>query len=142
MLAGIVLPISLPGNSKSRSAALDTVVPFTASPARPPQPPSHQLITRSYTATLNSTVATYGPLNSTFAVPVTATAAQVPSIGTEFSPPAPAPVADGVLPRWRQLVEQIKSNVNYTKAIGEDLGIGTNEHCHYRLEPHPRLRAA
>jgi len=26
--------------------------------------------------------------------------------------------------------------------IGEDLGIGTNEHCHYRLEPHPRLRAA
>lgn len=55
--------------------------------------------------------------------PLTASAQQVPSIGTEFAPPAPAAVADGILPRWRQLVEQIKGHPAYTKAIGEDLGI-------------------
>jgi hypothetical protein len=59
--------------------------------------------------------------------PVTTTAAQVPSIGTEFAPPAPAPVADGILPRWRVLVEQIKGHPAYTKAIGEDLGIEAPE---------------
>lgn len=55
--------------------------------------------------------------------PVTLGAQQVPSIGTEFTPPQPPPVADGILPRWRKLVEQIKGHLAYTKAIGEDLGV-------------------
>lgn len=55
--------------------------------------------------------------------PVTGQTAQVPSIGTEFAPPAPPVVADGAVPRWRALVEQIKSHPAYTKAIGQDLGI-------------------
>ena len=55
--------------------------------------------------------------------PITPAAAPVPSIGTEFSPPAVPAVADGALPRWRKLVEQIKAHPNYTKAIGDDLGI-------------------
>jgi hypothetical protein len=55
--------------------------------------------------------------------PLTAAAAQVPSIGSEFAPPAPAPVPDGIFPRWRQLVEYLKGHPAYTKAIGDDLGI-------------------
>ena len=55
--------------------------------------------------------------------PTTPVAQQVPSIGTEFTPPQPPPVADGILPRWRKLVEQIKGHLAYTKAIGEDLGV-------------------
>ena len=59
--------------------------------------------------------------------PITAAAAPVPSIGTEFSPPAVPAVADGALPRWRKLVEQIKASPNFTKAIGDDLGIEATE---------------
>lgn len=55
--------------------------------------------------------------------PVTAAAAPVPSIGTEFSPPAVPAVPDGALPRWRKLVEYLKAHPAYTKAIGDDLGI-------------------
>ncbi len=59
--------------------------------------------------------------------PATSVAMQVPSIGTEFAPPAPAPVADGILSRWRQLTEQIKNHPKYTTAIGMDLGIEATE---------------
>lgn len=55
--------------------------------------------------------------------PATIAAAQVPSIGSEFAPPAPAPVFDGILARYRKLVEQVKNHVNYTTSIGLDLGI-------------------
>ena len=47
----------------------------------------------------------------------------MPSIGTQFIPPQPPPVLDGIVPRWRELVEQIKSHPKFTKAIGDDLGI-------------------
>ncbi len=67
--------------------------------------------------------------------PSTATAAPVPSIGTEFSPPAVPPVADGALPRWRKLVEQIKAHPNFTKAIGDDLGIEAPEAPAQAMKP-------
>jgi hypothetical protein len=50
-------------------------------------------------------------------------AAQVPGLGGEFPPPAAAPVPDGILRRWRQLVDYLKKHPAYTKAIGIDLGI-------------------
>lgn len=59
--------------------------------------------------------------------PVTGVISQVPSIGTEFAPPAPPVVPDGVVPRWRALVEQIKNHPNYTPAIGQDLGVEATE---------------
>jgi hypothetical protein len=55
--------------------------------------------------------------------PITGATSPVPGIGTEFAPPIVPPVPNGVLPRWRKLVEQIKSHPAYTKAIGDDLGI-------------------
>ena len=55
--------------------------------------------------------------------PASATASSVPNLGTEFAPPFVAPVPDGVLSRWRKLVERIKAHPNYTPAIGADLGI-------------------
>lgn len=55
--------------------------------------------------------------------PLAPTAAPVPGIGSEFMPPAPAPVLDGILSRYRKLVEQIKNHVSYTIPIGLDLGI-------------------
>ena len=61
--------------------------------------------------------------NSLLDGPATSSAMQVPSIGTEFTQPAPAPVTDGIVSRWRGLVEQIKKHPNYTTAIGEDLGV-------------------
>lgn len=62
-------------------------------------------------------------------------AAQVPSIGTEFSAPGVPPVADGIVARWRKLVEQIKAHPNYTKAIGDDLGIEAVEAPAQRMKP-------
>jgi len=59
--------------------------------------------------------------------PVTQAAAQVPSVGSEFVQPQPAPVPDGILTRWRALAEQIRNHPAYTKAIGEDLGIEAPE---------------
>lgn len=45
-----------------------------------------------------------------------------PSIGsTSF--PVPPPVAPGILPRLRSLVNRIRNSPNYTDSIGQDLGI-------------------
>lgn len=55
--------------------------------------------------------------------PATATASPVPSVGSEFAQPGVAAVPDGVLGRWRKLVERIKAHPNYTPSIGVDLGI-------------------
>ncbi len=71
--------------------------------------------------------------------PVTAVAAQVPSIGTEFNPPQPPAVPDGILPRWRALVEQLKGHKQYTKAIGADLGIEAPAAPAQRTKPLIRL---
>ena len=48
--------------------------------------------------------------------PKSLTAATVPGVGSEFAPPAPSAVADGVLPRWRDLVAYLKNHQVYEKA--------------------------
>lgn len=55
--------------------------------------------------------------------PGSSSPATVPSIGSEFMPPAPAAVLDGILSRWRKLAEYIKNHLSYTLPIGLDLGI-------------------
>jgi hypothetical protein len=67
--------------------------------------------------------------------PVTSLPMQVPSIGTEFAPPAPAAVPDGIISRWRQLAEQIKNHPKYTTAIGMDLGIEATEAPAQAMKP-------
>lgn len=49
--------------------------------------------------------------------------AQVPGLGSEFIAPAVPPVPDGVIPRWRVLVNYLKNHLAYEKADGLDLGI-------------------
>jgi len=58
--------------------------------------------------------------------PASVVASSVPDIGTEFATPFVPPVPDGVLGRWRKLVERIKAHPNYTPAIGVDLGIAAS----------------
>ena len=59
--------------------------------------------------------------------PQTSVAATVPGIGSEFAPPAPAAVPDGVLIRWRALVAYLKNHMSYETADGVDLGIEATE---------------
>lgn len=70
--------------------------------------------------------------------PATTAAAPVPSIGTEFGTPA---VPDGILTRWRKLVEQLKSHSAYTQAIGDDLGVEATESPAQRMKPFIRAAA-
>jgi len=55
--------------------------------------------------------------------PASVVASSVPDLGTEFATPFVPPVPDGVLGRWRKLVDRIKAHPNYTPAIGADLGV-------------------
>ncbi len=56
----------------------------------------------------------------------TAPAANVPAY---TPPPAPPPVAYGIESRFRPLVRQVKASVNYTTAIGKELGIEAVDHA-------------
>ena len=49
--------------------------------------------------------------------------ASVPGIGSEFMPPAVPPVLDGIIPRFRTLVNYLKNHPSYEIADGIDLGI-------------------
>ena len=55
--------------------------------------------------------------------PASATAAQVPGLGSEFVAPNVPPVPDGVVGHWRDLVNHIKGHTAYDPADGLDLGI-------------------
>jgi hypothetical protein len=73
--------------------------------------------------------------------PSTSVAAQVPGVGSEFAPPAVAPVPNGVLTRWRDFVGYIKNHMNYEKADGIDLGIEAVNQPAQTMKPTARLRA-
>ena len=73
--------------------------------------------------------------------PSTSIAAQVPGVGSEFVAPAVAPVPNGVLTRWRDLVGYIKNHMNYEKADGVDLGIEAVNQPAQTMKPTARLRA-
>lgn len=72
--------------------------------------------------------------------PKTAVAATVPSIGSEFSPPAPPAVPDGILLRWREFVGEIKAKPNYDKADGFDMGIEAVENPAQSMKPTARCK--
>jgi hypothetical protein len=72
--------------------------------------------------------------------PETATAATVPGVGSEFVPPNVPAVADGVLPRWRKLVNHLKNNPAYETADGLDLGIEAVGTPTQSMKPTARLR--
>lgn len=55
--------------------------------------------------------------------PPSTVAQQVPGIGSEFAPPTPPVVLDGILGRWRDMVTFIKGHLNYDPADGMDLDI-------------------
>ncbi len=55
--------------------------------------------------------------------PQGAEASNVPGIGSEFVAPSVLVVLDGILPRFRALVNYIKNHPNYDVADGIDLGI-------------------
>ena len=65
----------------------------------------------------------------------------VPTIGTEVQPPAGAAVADDILGRWRTLVDYLKNHMNYTPAIGADLGIEATEEPVQQMKPTFKLTA-
>lgn len=67
--------------------------------------------------------------------PLSAAAAQVPMVGSEFVPPAVPAVPDGVLIRWRTLVNHIKGHANYEVADGVDLGIEAVETPSQQMTP-------
>jgi hypothetical protein len=73
--------------------------------------------------------------------PETATAADVPAIGSEFLAPNVPPVADGVLMRWRAMVAQIKNHRNYDQADGHDLDIEGTETPAQSTKPTAKLRS-
>lgn len=70
--------------------------------------------------------------------PMGAVPAQVPGVGSEFTPPTVPVVLDGILPRWRAAVAQIKSHVAYEKADGVDLGIHNVSSPSQRMKPEVR----
>ena len=50
-------------------------------------------------------------------------ASSVPGIGSEFTPPVVPPVLDGIIPRFRALVNYMKNHPSYEVADGIDLSI-------------------
>lgn len=64
-----------------------------------------------------------------------------PTVGTEVQPPAGSPVADGILSRWREQVDFLKSHPAYTVAIGLDLGIEATEEPVQQMKPTFKLTA-
>ena len=73
--------------------------------------------------------------------PKTAAAAQVPGVGSEFTAPVAAPVPDGALVRWRELVNYIKNHPAYEKADGLDLGVEAVEAPAQSTQPTAKLRS-
>jgi len=67
--------------------------------------------------------------------PQTTVAAQVPGVGSEFVAPNVPAVPDGVLIRWRALVNHIKNHRNYDVADGIDLGIEAVETPAQQMTP-------
>lgn len=67
--------------------------------------------------------------------PQAGAAGTVPSIGSEFFPPAVPAVPDGILSRWRALVAYLKNHMNYEIADGLDLGIEATETPTQSMKP-------
>ena len=65
----------------------------------------------------------------------------VPSVGSEFSPPGVPVVLDGVIPRFRILVNYLKNHPNYEVADGIDLDIEGTEEPSPAMKPTAAVRA-